>query len=131
MKKTVITFSLVIFTLLTLQSCLVAKDYEQAELSELRIDDSKFRTDNIQQDSLSLADVSWKNLFTDPNLTQLIELGLEKNIDIRVALQQIIRPRLILNKEKQDIIQHFLPTQHTPIKNCLKTVGLALHLVVR
>ena len=90
MKKTVITFSLVIFTMLTLQSCLVAKDYEQAELSELRIDDSKFRTDNIQQDSLSLADVSWKNLFTDPNLTQLIELGLEKNIDIRVALQQII-----------------------------------------
>ena len=81
---------MVIVMLLTLQSCFVAKDYEQPELEELNLDEAKFRTDNISEDSLSMADVSWKTLFTDPILTQYIEKGLEHNIDIRVALQQIV-----------------------------------------
>ncbi|GGW53253.1 multidrug transporter [Winogradskyella epiphytica] len=76
--------------MLTLQSCFVAKEYTQPELTELNIDEAKFRTDQISEDSLTLADVSWKTLFTDPVLTQYIEKGLENNIDIRVALQQII-----------------------------------------
>lgn len=75
--------------MLTLQSCFVAKEYTQPEL-ELNIDEAKFRTDNISQDSLTMADISWKDIFTDPVLTQYIEKGLENNIDIRVALQQII-----------------------------------------
>lgn len=90
MKNTIIKFSSVIALMLTLQSCFVAKEYTQPELTELNIDEAKFRTDQISEDSLTLADVSWKTLFTDPVLTQYIERGLENNIDIRVALQQII-----------------------------------------
>lgn len=90
MKRIVIKFSLVLAMMLTLQSCFVAKEYTQPELEELNIDEAKFRTDNISEDSLTLADVSWKTLFTDPVLTQYIENGLENNIDIRVALQQIV-----------------------------------------
>ncbi|PYE82731.1 NodT family efflux transporter outer membrane factor (OMF) lipoprotein [Winogradskyella epiphytica] len=90
MKNTIIKFSSVIALMLTLQSCFVAKEYTQPELTELNIDEAKFRTDQISEDSLTLADVSWKTLFTDPVLTQYIEKGLENNIDIRVALQQII-----------------------------------------
>ena len=88
-KHIIIKFSLALVVMLTLQSCFVAKDYEQPEL-DLNIDEAKFRTDNIQQDSLTFADVSWKTLFTDSTLTQYIEKGLENNIDIRVALQQIV-----------------------------------------
>ncbi|MFD1160930.1 efflux transporter outer membrane subunit [Hwangdonia seohaensis] len=89
-KSIIIKFSFVIVLMLTLQSCFVAKEYAQPELTELNIDEAKFRTDNIQEDSLTMANVSWKTLFTDPVLTQYIEKGLENNIDIRVALQQII-----------------------------------------
>ncbi|WOD44545.1 TolC family protein [Hwangdonia lutea] len=89
-KSIIIKFSFVIVLMFTLQSCFVAKEYAQPELSELNIDEAKFRTDNIQSDSLTIANVSWKTLFTDPILTQYIEKGLENNIDIRVALQQII-----------------------------------------
>lgn len=86
----IIKFSVVIVAMLTLQSCFVAKDYTKQELKDVNIDEAKFRTDNIAKDTLTMANVSWRDMFTDPILTQYIEKGLENNIDIRVALQQII-----------------------------------------
>ncbi|GGG38062.1 multidrug transporter [Bizionia arctica] len=72
----------------TLQSCLVSKDYERPELEDQT--ENLYRTDNLPADSLSMADVSWKEVFTDPYLAQYIEEGLQNNIDIRIAIQQII-----------------------------------------
>ncbi len=71
---------------LTLQSCFVAKNYERPELPETQ---NLFRTDNLPADSLSMASVSWKTLFTDSYLNGYIEEGLQNNIDIRMAIQQI------------------------------------------
>src|SRR5690554_7221691 len=73
---------------ITMQSCLVAKDYERPELKDET--ENLYRTDNLPTDSLSMADVSWKEVFTDPYLTQYIEEGLQNNIDIRIAIQQIM-----------------------------------------
>lgn len=78
---------LVILMAFILQSCFVAKDYERPKIAETQ---NLFRTDHLPTDSISMADVSWKTLFTDVHLNQYIEEGLENNIDIRVALQQII-----------------------------------------
>jgi len=78
-------FGLVGVVLLSLQSCFVAKDYEQPEV----IEEANYRTDEIDQDSLNMANVSWKEMFTDPILQDYISKGLENNIDIRVAMQQI------------------------------------------
>lgn len=80
-------FVLVPAVLLSLQSCFVAKDYTRPQVVET--DEEYFRTDALPQDSLSMAEVSWRELFTDPNLASHIEAGLETNIDIRIALQQI------------------------------------------
>ncbi|WP_067145019.1 efflux transporter outer membrane subunit [Pseudotamlana agarivorans] len=80
---------LLVVVSLTLQSCFVAKNYERPEVIETETD-SLYRTDNLPVDSLSMADVSWKEVFTDPYLQQYIEEGLSKNIDIRIAIQQII-----------------------------------------
>ena len=91
MKNSItIKFSIVIFSMLALQSCFVAKDYVKPTLTDLKLEEANFRTDAISADSLTLADVSWRDLFTDAVLTQHIEKGLQRNIDIRVALQQII-----------------------------------------
>ena len=81
---------------ITLQSCFVAKDYEQPEI----VDEENFRTDNIPQDSLTMADVSWRDMFTDPVLQEYIEEGLQNNIDIRVALQQIVSAEAYLKQGK-------------------------------
>lgn len=68
------------------QSCFVAKDYE-APKDVIKVEN--FRTDHLSQDSLSMANVSWKEIFTDPQLQLYIQRGLDNNIDIRIALEQI------------------------------------------
>ena len=84
-KNSIYKFILVPAVLLSLQSCFVAKDYTRPQVME----EEYFRTDLLPQDSLTMADVSWRELFTDPILAGYIEEGLQNNLDIRVALQQI------------------------------------------
>ena len=71
---------------LSLQSCFVAKDYVRPEQV---VEAQHFRTDRLPQDSLTMASMSWKEIFTDPILQGYIEEGLTNNIDIRIALKQI------------------------------------------
>ena len=72
---------------LLLVSCFSAKEYTRPQ--EEVVTANYFRTDELAQDSLTLATVSWKELFTDVQLQSYIEEGLQNNIDIRVAIQQI------------------------------------------
>lgn len=79
--------ALLLVVALTLQSCFVAKDYERPNLeTETK---ALYRTDNLPTDSVSIADVSWKTLFTDPYLQQYIDDGLSNNMDVRIAIQQM------------------------------------------
>lgn len=72
--------------LMLMQSCFVAKDYKSPENI---IEQESFRTDSLSSDSLTMADVSWKDIFTDQYLQLYIDRALENNVDIRIALQQI------------------------------------------
>ncbi|WP_275316760.1 efflux transporter outer membrane subunit [Tenacibaculum bernardetii] len=80
--------ALILIVVLTLQSCFVAKDYARPDLNTET--EALYRTDNLPADSISIANISWKTLFKDQYLQQYIEEGLQNNIDIRIALQQII-----------------------------------------
>lgn len=73
--------------LFSLQSCFVAKEYSRSE-KEI-VNEQYFRTDKISQDSLSIATLSWKEIFTDDKLTQYINTALSNNLDIRIAIQNI------------------------------------------
>lgn len=68
-----------------LQSCFAAKEYTRPDLEN----EALYRTDHLMVDSLSMADISWKDLFTDSYLNDYIEKGLNNNLDIRIALQNI------------------------------------------
>lgn len=86
MKKLAINkFLLVAMLPLLLESCFTAKTYERPQVET----ENLYRTDNLPQDSISFASVSYKDLFTDPYLKAYIEKGLENNLDIRIALQNI------------------------------------------
>lgn len=85
-KSTVYKFIMVPAVLLSLQSCFVAKEYDRPETV---VQEDYYRTDLLPQDSLTMADVSWRELFTDPQLAGYIEEGLKNNLDIRIALQQM------------------------------------------
>lgn len=92
--KTVYKFLMVPAAFLLLQSCFVAKDYEKPEV----VNHDYYRTDSIPQDSLNMADISWESMFTDPLLQDYIDKGLNKNIDIRVAIQQIAAAQAYLKQ---------------------------------
>ncbi len=81
----------------TLQSCFVAKDYARPDLKETA---HLYRTDKLPQDSISMADVSWKDMFTDAYLQQYIEEGLQNNLDIRVAIQQMLAAEAYMKQGK-------------------------------
>lgn len=79
-----------------LVSCFAAKDYQQPEV----VNEANYRTENLPQDTLTIATLSWKELFTDPTLQSYIEEGLKNNMDIRVALQQIQIARAYVKQGK-------------------------------
>lgn len=86
MKKTILYRVLPMAVLgLTLQSCFVAQKYERPEV----INEANYRTDNIVQDSLSMATMPWRELFSDQTLVGYISTSLENNLDIRIALENI------------------------------------------
>ena len=64
-------------------SCGIYKKYERPE--SISAPDDLYGENNVTSDTTSLADLSWRELFTDPLLTLLIEKGLEKNTDVNVA----------------------------------------------
>ncbi|MAO10428.1 MAG: hypothetical protein CMC07_05980 [Flavobacteriaceae bacterium] len=93
----IIKISAIALAFLTLQSCFVAKDYSRPETV---VETEYYRTDKLPQDSLSMASVSWKTLFTDAQLQNYIEEGLQNNIDIRIAIQQVLAAEAYLKQGK-------------------------------
>lgn len=86
-----------VVVLLVLSSCVTQQKYERpAGIVEEKL----FRTDLIPQDSLSFGNLSWKEIFTDPILQKHINKTLENNLDIRMALQNIISAEAYLKQSK-------------------------------
>lgn len=96
--------ALLLVVAITLQSCFVARDYVRPDLDIET--ENLYRTENLPKDSVSMADVSWKNLFTDQYLEQYIEEGLQNNMDIRIAIQQMIAAKAYAKQGKAG----YLPT---------------------
>ncbi len=90
------------FVALTLTACAGRKTYERPNV----VNEKLFRTDNISTDSLSSANVSWRNIFTDPLLQQHISKALSNNLDVRIAMQSVVSAQAYLKQSKAA----FIPT---------------------
>lgn len=86
-----------VLTAVIITSCHVRKEYERPATV---VDEKLFRTDMLPQDSTSTANVSWKEIFTDPVLQKHISKALENNLDIRIALQNITSAEAYLRQSK-------------------------------
>lgn len=94
------------------QSCFVAKNYERPEEIEAQAQ-NMYRTDSLPADSISMADVSWREFFTDPVLTGHIEKALANNIDVRIAMQRIASAEAYLKQGKAG----FFPSVNLTLQN--------------
>lgn len=102
MRKSVIRIVIAVVSVVVLTSCAARKSYERPQV----VNESLYRTDNLPTDSLSTANVSWKEIFTDNLLQGYIEKALTNNLDIRTALQSIMASEAALKQSKAV----FLPT---------------------
>jgi multidrug efflux system outer membrane protein len=85
MKNKLTKIAVLVVTATVMQSCFVAKEYERPELKT----ENLYRNEIVSNDTVSLANVAWENVFTDPILQGYIKKGLENNIDIKIAMQNI------------------------------------------
>ena len=95
---------LLLLVAVVLQSCFVAQDYVQPDLAAET--EALYRTDNLPSDSISVANVSWRTLFTDEQLQSYIQEGLENNMDVRIAIQQMVAAQAYAKQGKAG----YLPT---------------------
>lgn len=79
-----------------MQSCFVAKKYDRPELKT----ENLYRTEVVSTDTTSLANVSWDKVFTDPILQGYIKTGLQNNLDIRIAMQNIVAAEATMKQGK-------------------------------
>lgn len=78
----------------TLSSCHIYRAYERP--SAVTVSDSLYRQPVAAEDTTSLASLSWKELFTDPQLQQLIEAGLAHNTDLGIARLKVKETEALL-----------------------------------
>ena len=99
MKKIVLMVSIVmIFT-----SCSIYKKYSRPE--EIS---TKNLYGNIEKaDTTTMADISWREFFTDKYLQGYIEQGLKNNIDMRLAAERVSQAELALQAARLAFIPSF------------------------
>ena len=99
MKKFVLIVSLVA----TLTSCSIYKKYTRPEDIS-----TKGLYGNIESaDTTTMADISWRNFFTDKHLQGYIEQGLKNNVDLKIASERISQAELALQSAKLSFIPSF------------------------
>ena len=85
MKNKLYKIGILVITATVMQSCFVAKDYKRPELKT----ENLYRAAVVSTDTISLANVAWDTVFTDPLLQGYIKKGLDNNLDIKIAMQNI------------------------------------------
>lgn len=86
-----------------MSGCGIYTNYQRPETLPV---DSLYRDISVDADTTSIATLSWRELFTDSRLAEWIEIGLEKNTDIRTARLKVEEARVTLQSSKQA----FLPS---------------------
>ena len=102
MRKILYIYILLVATLAS--SCSVFQRYSRPEITT----DKLFgEVAQYSDDKTTIADISWREFFTDPYLQKLIEQGLENNPDMRAAAQRVLAAEASLRVAKLSFIPSF------------------------
>lgn len=80
----------------TLLSACVTKKYERPTT----LSTDKLYRDQAVADSTNLANMPWQSVFKDPKLSALIQKGLEQNLNLKNAIENIVQARASLRQSK-------------------------------
>ncbi|WP_278035617.1 efflux transporter outer membrane subunit [Flavobacterium nitratireducens] len=103
MKNKIYKIALLTTTVILFQSCFVGKDYKRPEVKTANL----YRNETTAVDTNSLANVSWEKIFTDPILQAHIRKGLQNNLDIRIAMQNLAAAEATMKQGKAGFFPNF------------------------
>lgn len=81
---------LIVLAAISMSSCSLYKTYQRPQMQV----DSLYR--DTPQDTVTMAQMSWRELFTDTKLQTLVEQGLEQNTDLRIAQLRVTEAQATL-----------------------------------
>ena len=96
MKNNFYNIGVLVLTATVMQSCFVAKDYKRPELKT----ENLYRNEVVSNDTLSFANVAWDKVFTDTLLQGYIQKGLDNNLDVKIAIQNIVAAEAAMKQGK-------------------------------
>ena len=99
-KKIKYTIFLLMSALLLTSCGVITKTYKQPDST---VADNLYR-DVTFHDSATLADKPWQNLFTDPALRNLIQEGLDQNLDLKSAIERMNIAQATLTQSKLSLL---------------------------
>ncbi|MNK31404.1 Outer membrane protein OprM precursor [compost metagenome] len=79
-------------------SCKVTDTYKNPEVEQSR-QDNLFRQ-KTNNDSISVANVAWKNIFTDEKLQGIINKTIQNNLDLKIAITRIQEASAVFKQSK-------------------------------
>ena len=85
MKQYITKIVMILFVFITFISCKVSKDIETPKDAF----PENFRNASVSQDTTSIADLEWKNFFTEKDIIQLIDSAVARNNDLQIATKNI------------------------------------------
>lgn len=81
-----------------LSSCNI---YRQFERPDIDVTDSYRTLEGMTDaDTASIAELSWNEIYTDPNLQTLINYGIENNTDLLIAIEKVKEAKAALRSSK-------------------------------
>ena len=111
MKKILIPTLLL---LITMSSCNLYKHYERPEIDFV---DSLYNRIPTANDYESIASLTWKELFTDTILQNLIEIGLNNNTDLEIARLKVEQAEATLKTSKLALFPSVSLSAQASVKN--------------
>ncbi len=122
MKKYIYGLS---FLLVLLSACNVSKDI-QTPKPDLP---AQFRSAAVQPDTSSIGDIPWKTFFTGSALQRLIDSAVNRNYDLRIAVENIEQSRLLFRQVKwnyvPEVALQVTASSSRPSDNSLTGLSLA------
>jgi NodT family efflux transporter outer membrane factor (OMF) lipoprotein len=88
-------YILLVIAAALLSACAVKKYERPATVTT----DKLFR-DEVSADSTTIADMPWQTVFKDPKLSALIQKGLDQNLNLKNAIENIVQARATLRQSK-------------------------------
>lgn len=89
-------YILLVMTAAFLSACSVTKNYERPTT----ISTDKLYRDQTSADTTTIADMPWQTVFKDEKLNALIQKGLDQNLNLKNAIENIVQARASLRQSK-------------------------------